>query len=139
MNILLVSHGSLCAGVYDAYHMLVPTATNISAVSLTDAGISDFRLRLDAAFDELLAQGDLLVLADLRGGTPFNESYARFLKDPTHLRLVSGLNLPMLIEAGLADGDLDSVYQTALDAGRFGVSGTDLPEEKGSDEDTDLF
>ena len=97
------------------------------------------RLAARLTTEVALAQGDLLVLADLRGGTPFNESYARFLKDPTHLRLVSGLNLPMLIEAGLADGDLDAVYQTALDAGRFGVSGTDLPEEKGSDEDTDLF
>lgn len=89
-----------------------------------------------------MSQGDVLVIADLKGGTPYNEAYARFLGDPEHLRLIAGLNLPMLIECGVlavSGADLQTVYETALRAGAEGVQGTELPDEQSNDEDDDLF
>lgn len=142
MNILLVSHGELCTGVLDAYQMLVAESSNVHAVSLTDTGIDDFRTRLNEKIDELLRQGPLLILADLIGGTPYNECYARFLTSPNEIRLVTGLNLPMLIETGMeaqTSSDLEALYQTAISAGTAGVGGTSLPEDDLSGQDDDLF
>jgi PTS system mannose-specific IIA component/PTS system mannose-specific IIB component len=143
MNILLVSHGKLCEGVLDAFSMLVSGCTNISSLSLTESGVEDFRGRLEAKVAELTAKGDLLILADLKGGTPYNEAYVCLLKNPEHIRLAGGLNLPMVLEAGIAamdSDDLDAIYKTALEAGSFGVQGTDVPaEDDSSDEDDDLF
>jgi PTS system mannose-specific IIA component len=143
MHILLVSHGKLCEGVLDAFSMLVSGCKNISALSLTESGVGDFRVRLESKVAELTAEGDLLILADLKGGTPYNESYACFLRDPEHIRLAAGLNLPMVLEAGIAamdSNDLDAIYKTALDSGAFGIQGTDAPtEDDASDEDDDLF
>lgn len=142
MNILLVSHGQLCQGMNDAFHMFAPTATCVHAVSLTnDGGIEAFRAELSAKLDELLAAGDVLICADLKGGSPYNESYGHFLTNPEHIRLAAGMNLPMLVEAGVLAStgcDLETVYQTAINAGANGVSGTELPEES-SDDDEDLF
>lgn len=142
MNILLVSHGTLCQGVLNAFHMFAPTATNVHAVSFTnEGGIEAFRAELAAKLEELRAEGDLLIVADLKGGSPYNESYAHFLLDPTHIRLAAGMNLPMLVEAGVlavSGGDLESVYQMALTAGAQGVTGTELPDDS-SDDDEDLF
>lgn len=124
MNILLVSHGKLCDGVLDAFKMLVAGSKNVHALGLTESGVGDFRARLEAKVSELTAEGDLLILADLKGGTPYNESYVCLLKNPEHIRLAAGLSLPMVLEAGIAamdSDDLDAIYKTALDAGSFGV------------------
>lgn len=143
MNILLVSHGQLCQGMNDAFHMFSPTATCVHAVSLTnEGGVDAFRAELSAKLEELLAEGDVLICADLKGGTPYNESYAQFLTNPEHIRLAAGMNLPMLVESGaLASfgGGLEAVYQAALTAGADGVTGTDLPEDSSDDEEEDLF
>lgn len=142
MNILLVSHGGLSAGAAEAFGMFSPGATCVSSLSLTEGGIALFREELNKTLDELLSQGDALVIADLKGGTPYNEAYARFIGDPEHLRLVAGLNLPMLIECGVlavSGADLQTVYETALRAGAEGVQGAELPDEQSNDEDDDLF
>lgn len=143
MNILLVSHGTLCQGVADTFHLFVPTGLDVHTLGLTvDGGVEAFRAALDELLERLLGEGDVLVMADLKGGTPYNEVYARLLANPEHLRLVGGLNLPMLIEAGVlaaSGGDLETVYQTALTAGAAGVAGAEVFVEDAEDEEADLF
>ena len=142
MNILLVSHGALCEGVLDAYKMLFAQAGNVHTCKLTLDGVEDFRARLTAQVDELLAQGDVLIMADLKGGTPYNESNALFIQNPEHIRLAAGLSLPMLLETGVAaldSDDLDALYATALEAGTFGIQGTDLPADSADNDEDDLF
>lgn len=142
MNILLTSHGSLCTGLLDAFLMFAASADHISAVSLTDTGIDDFRDRLTARVNELLAKGDLLIISDLPGGTPYNESYALFLTNPEHIRLVSGANFPMVLEAGvlaMSSDDLDAVTSAALAAGSAGVIAAEAPADSSDDDEDDLF
>lgn len=142
MNILLTSHGSLCEGLLDAFHMMAAGADHVSAVSLTDTGIDDFHDRLTARVNELLAQGDLLILADLLGGTPYNEAYALFLTNPEHIRLVAGANFSMLLEAGvlaMSSDDLDAVASAALTAGSAGVVAAEMPADASDDDEDDLF
>lgn len=142
MNILLTSHGSLCTGLLDAFHMFASGADHVSAVSLTDTGIDDFRDRLVARVNELLADGDVLIMSDLPGGTPYNESYALFLTNPEHIRLVSGTNFPMLLEAGvlaMSSDDLDAVASAALTAGSAGVVAAEMPADASDDDEDDLF
>lgn len=141
VNILLVSHGDLCHGMLDAYRMLVADAQNVHAVSLTLAGVGDFRMRLTRMVEDLLGQGPLLVMADLKGGTPYNEAYALYLLHEDEMRLVAGLNLPMLIEAGLssaAEDSVDALARLALEAGSFGVAEADLATAEASS-DEELF
>ena len=142
MNILLTSHGSLCCGLNDAFHMFASTATHVHHVSLTDSGIDDFRERLTAKLSELLAAGDVLIMADLQGGTPYNESFALLLNNPGHVRLVAGANLPMLIEVGvltMSSDNLQQAYEAALAAGAAGVVGAEPPAADADDGDDDLF
>lgn len=144
MNILLVSHGDLCVGIKNAYRMLVASDDNVSTISLVpERGVGAFRNNLRMWLGSLHEGEDVLILADLWGGTPFNESYACFLEDPVHLRLVSGLNLPMLLTVGLeslTSDNLEALYQLAISAGAKGVRGADLPDEsEEADEDCLLF
>lgn len=142
MNILLTSHGSLCEGLLDAFHMFASDACHVSCVGLTDTGIDDFRDRLTACVNVLLAKGDLLIISDLPGGTPYNESYALFLTNPEHIRLVSGANFPMVLEAGvlaMSSDDLDAVTSAALAAGSAGVIAAEATADNSADDEDDLF
>ncbi len=69
-----------------------------------------------------LDQGDgVLVLTDLYGATPANIA-AALLDLREGLRLITGVNLPMLLRAlNYAALDLDSVTERALQGGRDGV------------------
>ena len=141
MNIVVASHGKLCEGLVDALHMMVAEPAPIVAVGLDEHGIDNFRERLVAAVEASLAQGKTLIMSDLIGGTPYNESYALLLQHPEDLRVVAGANFPMLVEVGIAaadSDDLDEVVGIALEAGRAGAVAAELPEDAPLDED-DLF
>jgi mannose/fructose-specific phosphotransferase system component IIA len=107
-----------------------------------DGGIEAFRAELDAAIAAMTADGPAIVMADLPGGTPYNETYVRYLQNPEKIRLVAGLNLPMVVETGvmsLAVDDVDALVQTALAAGANGVMTPEAPDASEDDDEDDLF
>ncbi len=71
---------------------------------------------------ERLDEGDgVLVMTDLYGSTPANVAVA-LLAQHERLRVIAGLNLPMLLRAiTYASLDLDGVAEKALQGGRDGV------------------
>lgn len=142
MNIVLTSHGTLCDGMLDTYKKMVSSDSPIIAVGLGDDGVDVFREHLSNAVEAQLESGNTLILADLLGGTPYNEAYALFLESPERLRVVSGFNFGMLIEVGIAaaaSDDLDAVVELALNAGSSGITAATLPDEGKSLADDDLF
>ena len=109
---------------------------------MTNDGINDFRARFEEKFEELHARGDVLILADLPGGTPYNEANMLFQQHQESVRLVAGVNFPMLAEVGFyaQDGDdLDEAVSIALGAGRAGVMQALPLTDASNDPDEDLF
>lgn len=142
MNIVLTSHGTLCDGMLDTYRKMVSAESPIVAVGLGDDGVDVFRERLASAVSSQLESGNTLILADLLGGTPYNEAYAMYLEKPDHLRVVSGFNFGMLIEVGVAaasSDDLDAAVSLALSAGTSGITAGATPENDEPLADDDLF
>ena len=143
MNILVTSHSTLCTGLVAAFEMLVSSDTHmLSAVSLTSDGINDFRTRFEEKFAELHAKGKVLILADLPGGTPYNEANMLFQRYQEDVALIAGVNFPMLAEAGFyaIDGDdLEQAVEIALEAGRAGVVRALPLADAVNDFDEDLF
>ncbi|WP_195852585.1 PTS sugar transporter subunit IIA [Aerococcus sanguinicola] len=117
MKLLLATHGNFAEGILQSYEMIAGDTSNISTVLLNELGIEDFQTRLHQTLDQLLATDEVLILVDLPGGTPYNESLAYQLEHPKGLGVISGLNLPMLIEVGmgLSNSSLDELKQTALE------------------------
>ncbi|WP_195853113.1 PTS sugar transporter subunit IIA [Aerococcus sanguinicola] len=127
MKLLLATHGNFAEGILQSYEMIAGDTSNISTVLLNELGIEDFQTRLHQTLDQLLATDEVLILVDLPGGTPYNESLAYQLEHPKGLGVISGLNLPMLIEVGmgLSNSSLDDLKQTALEFGQNGIQSTD--------------
>lgn len=139
VNLVVVSHGTLCEGFVSAFRMMVSSSYPITAVGLDDSGIDDFRRRLTDVIEGDLAGEKVLIMSDIMGGTPYNESFALFLRHPDRIRVVTGTNFPMLVEVGIAAAgcdDLDEAAAVALEAGSQGVALAVAPSDE---PDEDLF
>lgn len=116
MKILVVSHGEMCLAMLGSAAMIAGSSESVFAVNLTESGIGDFTQRLQETISSFGTE-QILILSDIQGGTPYNESLKYALTEPDRIALVSGVNLPMLIEISLS---LDS-YQTAEEASKAAI------------------
>lgn len=142
MNILVTSHAHLSDSLVEAFRMFSSNCPYIHSVCLGDGGIDEFRAKLETEVNRLLEQGKILIMSDLFGGTPYNEAYLHAIRHPEEIRLVAGVNLPMLVEAGvfaMGKDDLDAVYEIALSSGASGVVGANTDKEEYVLEEEELF
>ncbi|SEF36403.1 PTS system, mannose-specific IIA component/PTS system, mannose-specific IIB component [Amycolatopsis pretoriensis] len=117
--IVLAGHGRLPSGVGEAAEMILGPQSRLKVCELSPHDSpEEFGVRLLALLGEAT---EALVLADLHGGSPFNAVRALTAVHP-RIQLVSGLNLPMLLEVLLhTTGDVTELAGVARAAGRDGV------------------
>ena len=123
VKILLTSHGHLAQGIASGFEFIAGKSDQIMTLALDEKGIGSYRDRLQELLDG--ETEPVLILADLKGGTPYNESFKYYLAHTERIRVVSGLNLPMLLELvpQLSDNTtLDEAVQTVLQAGTNGIA-----------------
>ncbi len=133
MELLLVSHRGIATGMKSAISMVMgAVADQITTMELTeDEGIEQFAVRLEEYVCSWLTEGRKgLIFADLRGGTPYNRAELILsqhgLKD--RARVISGMNLPMVVDAVLRDMDVCSLDEIAalVQAARDGIACLEL-------------
>jgi PTS system ascorbate-specific IIA component len=122
VGILLITHANIGA-------VLLRTAVDVLGISPLSTGTlaappecDPERVLEDArqATQELDSGDGVLVLTDLYGATPSN--IACRLRRIHRLRVVSGLNLPMLIRVlNYPDLDLEELQHKAVSGGRDGI------------------
>lgn len=114
VGIILASHGDFAKGIMQSGSMIFGEQENVQAVTLMSSeGPDDFRAKLQKAISKLDNADEVLFLVDLWGGTPFNQSNALFEEHKDKWAIVSGLNLPMLIEAYGARLSMQSAREIA--------------------------
>jgi mannose/fructose/sorbose-specific phosphotransferase system IIA component len=121
--VLLAGHGAMAPGLVSAVEVILGPQEACVAVALADDDSPErFQERLGEAVDGIDGGAGVVVLADLPGATPFS-SAARLAHARSGVEVVSGVNLPMLLEVlTQRDGQsLDEVAATAADAGARGV------------------
>lgn len=100
VGIILASHGEFAEGILQSGSMIFGEQENVQAVILKPSeGPDDLKAKLLAAIDSFDDQKEVLFLVDLWGGTPFNQANSLYEEHKDNWAIVSGLNLPMLIEA----------------------------------------
>ncbi len=121
--VIFVGHGGYPDGVRDAAEMILGEQQRVAVVSLPPNGSTEqLADEVTAAVDRIGAGGNgALVLADLMGGSPANAVGLLALRDPA-LHVVSGLNLPMVLEVLASTADTAAeLAGVAERAGRDGV------------------
>lgn len=99
IGIILASHGDFAKGIKELSEMIFGSQENLETVMLKPSmGPEEYRNNLKKAMEKV-GSGDVLFLADLWGGTPFNQCMTLYEEDKDRIAVVAGLNLPMLIQA----------------------------------------
>ncbi|MGX7418694.1 PTS sugar transporter subunit IIA [Carnobacterium gallinarum] len=140
IGIVVTSHGLMSAGMVDSLEMIAGKNQHVYSIALDNEGIENYQQRLVQLLDQLNQQyKQILICCDLKGGTPFNECYRYLLEHEVSMHLVTGVNLPMLIEVSLAaqfEENLIRLAAVAVEAGRESVILLDMAEE--TDNELDL-
>ena len=100
VGIILASHGGFAEGIYQSGEMIFGKQENVKACILKPSeGPDDIRKKMEDAIASFDDPEQVLFLIDLWSGTPFNQASKLFAEHKDTWAIVTGLNLPMLIEA----------------------------------------
>ncbi|MFZ2586488.1 MAG: mannose/fructose/sorbose PTS transporter subunit IIA [Enterococcus aquimarinus] len=114
VGIILSSHGEFANGLMQSGAMIFGEQPNVAACVLHPSeGPDDIKAKMQAAIDSFDDQTEVLFLVDLWGGTPFNQANSLFEAHKENWAIVSGMNLPMLIEAYAARLSMEKAQDVA--------------------------
>ena len=131
VGIILASHGKFADGILQSGSMIFGDQDNVeSVILLPNEGPDDIRLKMENAIGRMDNKDEILFLVDIWGGTPFNQANKLVTENGGKWAIVTGLNLPMLIEAYASRLSMYTAHDIAkhiLSESRSGIK--ILPEE----------
>lgn len=134
IGIVIASHGEFAAGIKQSGSMIFGEQEKVQVVTfMPNEGPDDLRAKIEAAIATFDAEDEVLVLADLWSGSPFNQASAVMGANPERkVAIITGLNLPMLIQAYTermmdASAGVEQVAANIIKEAKAGIKA--LPEE----------
>lgn len=131
VGIVLASHGGFADGIFQSAEMIFGPQQNLAHVILKpDEGPDDIHKKMEDAVASFDDQEQVLFIVDLWGGTPFNQANDLVGKHKDTWAIVSGMNLPMVIEAlgqRLASNNAHDIAKGIVKPGKDGIK--TIPED----------
>lgn len=125
VGIILASHGDFANGILQSVSMIFGEQQDVKAVTLQPSeGPDDLKAKIEEAIATFENPEEVLFLVDLWSGTPFNQANGLLAGHEDKWAIVTGLNLPMLIEAYGARLSMETAHEIAahiVGAGREGI------------------
>lgn len=125
IGIILSTHGPMAQSIQSSMEMIAGAQEGIRSVCFIDGeGTEELSAKLTAAIEELAAD-QILILCDLAGGSPYNvAAMISGQRTDKEIRVIAGLNLPMLLEAALGRGyqELSELIPAAMAAASEGIT-----------------
>lgn len=94
---VVATHGQFSVGIQQSLSMLVGDPADFTAITLVPGEGPEDLIRKYGEAVEASGSDEVLFFVDLFGGSPYNAA-ARFCAGHENMDVVSGVNLPMLIE-----------------------------------------
>ncbi|MGT2771589.1 mannose/fructose/sorbose PTS transporter subunit IIA [Streptococcus marimammalium] len=101
IGIIIASHGKFAEGIHQSGAMIFGEQENVQVVTfMPSEGPDDLYNHFSNAIAQFDADDEVLILADLWSGSPFNQASRIMGENPNRkFAIITGLNLPMLIQA----------------------------------------
>lgn len=114
VGIILASHGKFAEGIFQSGSMIFGNQVDVKACTLMPSdGPEAIRKQMEDAIASFSNQDEVLFLVDLWGGTPFNQATALLNGHEDKWAIVTGLNLPMLIETYASRMSMETAHEIA--------------------------
>lgn len=131
--IIIGTHGTAAEQLLKTTEMLLGEQDNVAFIDFVPGENAETLIeKYNLKISELDTSGGVLFLVDTWGGSPFNAA-SRIAVDKENHEVVTGVNIPMLVETFMARGDnpgFDELVALALETGREGVKALKKPEEE---------
>ena len=100
---LIATHGTFAQGVKSSLDIIIGQTENVFLIQAYVEENKPIEDEVNAVLQQLNADDELIVFTDLMGGSITNQVVRVALKSNVHI--VSGFNLPLLIDVLLADAE----------------------------------
>ncbi|XHW91367.1 PTS sugar transporter subunit IIB [Streptococcus dysgalactiae subsp. equisimilis] len=134
IGIIIASHGKFAEGIHQSGSMIFGEQEKVQVVTfMPNEGPDDLYGHFNNAISQFDADDEILVLADLWSGSPFNQASRVTGENPDRkMAIITGLNLPMLIQAYTerlmdAGAGVEQVAANIIKESKDGIKA--LPEE----------
>jgi len=125
IGIVIVTHGQLGEALIGTSEFIIgsrPEAIESVSIDLSE-NAETLRKKIDRGIKNVMGEQGVIILTDMFGGTPSNLSYS-FLEEG-HIEVLSGVNLPILIQAVSRRTKMDLI-ELAADLEAFGKKSISL-------------
>lgn len=122
-KVILASHGSYAAGLRESAEMILGEQDNLTVLGLYPGEtLENFSEKIAQVIREAEVPEQVLILTDLRSGTPFNAAVMAAMKYGSVC--ISGTNLPLLLEvlSTRDEGAIEEIVSSAVQNGREGIT-----------------
>lgn len=122
VSVVIAAHGDLAHALRQSAEMIIGEQDGVVAVALNPQdNLDNLQTTIREAIDQADGSAGVIVLIDLFGGTPSNA--AALCLAERWVPIVSGVNLPMLLEVLLNRGSLSpaELAVLALESGTRGI------------------
>ncbi|HER0403942.1 TPA: PTS mannose transporter subunit IIAB [Streptococcus pyogenes] len=141
IGIIIASHGKFAEGIHQSGSMIFGEQEKVQVVTfMPNEGPDDLYGHFNNAIQQFDADDEILVLADLWSGSPFNQASRVAGENPDRkMAIITGLNLPMLIQAYTerlmdAGAGVEQVATNIIKESKDGIKA--LPEDLNPVEET---
>ena len=123
-GLIIATHGDLAASALEAAELLVGEQEQVETIGFRPGDSLELLLeRFTQAIKQLEECEEILVLTDIKGGSPCNAATVMTAKNPK-LRVVAGLSIPLLAQffESKANGETlaDSIDEL-IEIGKFSI------------------
>ena len=128
-KVILISHGQLAVEARKSAEMIVGAIDGIYTVCMSDSdGLEGITQKLQETFDEIGDGIPVVIVVDMMAGTPSNVAVKAMLSCE-NVRVVTGLNLPMMIEYAVSEEEnLDQMAAFLSEVGTEAVQNLEKPQ-----------
>jgi len=122
VGVVIAAHGDLAHALRQSAEMIVGAQDGVVTVALNPQdNLDSLQATIHEAIDRADAGAGVIILIDLFGGTPGNA--AALCLSQRELPIVSGVNLPMLLEVLLSRSAMspEALAELALASGNQGI------------------
>ena len=141
IGIIIASHGKFAEGIHQSGSMIFGDQEKVRVVTfMPSEGPDDLYAHFNNAIAQFDVDDEILVLADLWSGSPFNQASRIARENPDRkIAIITGLNLPMLIQAYTermmdANATVEQVAANIIKEAKAGIKA--LPEALNPAEET---
>ena len=113
MKYLIATHGEFSKGIIDSVQLIIGEDTAIDYFCMTKSKeVKQYLVGID--------EEPLIVLTDVFGGSVAN-LFTEFLLEGYDFQLITGVNLPMLLNLFLSEGSIQDRINNSLEEAKRGI------------------